>query len=104
MCRFALGQWLNRGGHIPWGTFAANVLSCIILGALITMVSKDWLSPHFRLLLLTGFCGGFSTFSTFSAELFLLLEKSAYGMAALYAGGSLLAGLLALLLGMMLMR
>lgn len=100
LCRFGLAQWLNRSEAYPWGTFLANGLSCIILGVLVALVSKQSLSSEFRLLLITGFCGGFSTFSTFSNELLQMLRQANYLAAGSYLLGSITFGLFAIWLGM----
>ena len=100
MCRFACAQWFPaRVDGFPWGTFVANSLACLILGVGIALATKGWLSSEQRLLLLTGFCGGFSTFSTFSVELLQLGRSGHYGTAGLYLITSLLVGLLAIGLG-----
>lgn len=54
--------------HFPWATLAANALACLVLGFLVVTQSKGLLSERERLLWATGFCGGFSTFSTFIAD------------------------------------
>lgn len=98
--RFALAQYLNRPFQFPWGTFVANTLSCIVLGILIALVSKAFLADEHKLLLMVGFCGGFSTFSTFSSELLLFIREGNWLMAMAYFSASMLAGLLALYAGM----
>jgi CrcB protein len=100
LCRFGLAQWLNRGATYPWGTLLANGLSCIILGMLIALATKESLSSELRLLLITGFCGGFSTFSTFSNELLQMLREGNYLMAGGYLLLSMLFGLLAIWAGL----
>ena len=100
LCRFGLGQWLNRSGEYPWGTLLANGLACIILGVLVGWASKQSLSVEMRLLLMTGFCGGFSTFSTFSNELVQMLRQADYLSAFTYLMMSLTFGLIAIWLGM----
>ncbi|MEL7425685.1 MAG: fluoride efflux transporter CrcB [Bacteroidota bacterium] len=100
LCRFGLAQWLNRSGDYPWGTLLANGLACIILGVLVGVASKQSLSVEARLLLMTGFCGGFSTFSTFSNELIQMLRQTDYTSAFVYLMLSMIFGLLAILLGM----
>lgn len=99
-CRFALAQWLPGAKEgFPYATLMANVVACFVLGVGLALVSKELLAEPHRLLLLTGFCGGFSTFSTFSAELIELYSKGALWQAALYALISLLAGVAVILVG-----
>ena len=75
MLRYALSQWFNRAGSfLPYGTFTANLLSCILLGFLMGLALKNGIDHKFKLLFMTGFCGGFSTFSTFSGELFTMMQ------------------------------
>ena len=102
VCRYLLARWIPSE-TFPWATLAANILSCIILGALVALASRSFLSAPYRLLLVTGFCGGFSTFSTFSNECLQFLKMGQYWAVALYVGLSLAAGLLSLLLGMRLL-
>jgi len=87
-------------GGFPWATLLANLLACLVLGLGLAAVAKSSLPPQHRLLLLTGFCGGFSTFSTFSAEVVALWSDGHAGMALLYAAISLLTGCGVLLLGL----
>ncbi len=91
-------------GHIPWFTLVANILACIILGIGVGLVSKDQLTKPLQLLLLTGFCGGFSTFSTFALELVALGEKGYTGPALWYLGLSLVGGMAALLIALAVVR
>jgi CrcB protein len=98
--RWWLGNALNAlFPTLPLGTLAANLLGGYIIGMAIGYFSAHpGLSPHLRLLIITGFCGGLTTFSTFSGELASLLQQARYGwMAAsiaLHVGGSLLMTLL----------
>ena len=73
----------------PFATFIANVLSCILLGLLLGWASQKSIDTKSQLLLMTGFCGGFSTFSTFSAESVKLIEQGQLGLALLYIGASI---------------
>ena len=100
LCRLGLAVWLNRAEAYPWGTLVANGISCIIMGMLVALVGKQGLSAELRLLLVTGFCGGFSTFSTFSNELVQMLRQANYLAAGSYLFVSMLFGLLAIWLGM----
>ena len=91
-------------GEIPWFTLVANVMACIVLGVGIGLLSKEQLSRPLQLLLLTGFCGGFSTFSTFSYETFALLRAGANTLALVNVALSLVLGLVAIALGFFVMN
>lgn len=102
--RYAIGHWAARFDavqHFPWHTFGINVVGSFVLG-LVAVCYKD--RPMWFLLLGTGVCGGFTTFSTFSVETLTLLEKDRLWSAVAYAGGSVLAGLLAALVAMRIAR
>lgn len=86
----------------PWGTFAVNVIGSLLIGLLVGLVSKGVLSPEMKLLLVTGFCGGFTTFSTFANESFGMMKAGDILMTALYVGASVVIGILAVWCGMML--
>lgn len=88
------------GEGFPTGTLVANLISSFILGAFLGMVLKYHIPFNQRLLLMTGFCGGFSTFSTFSAEGVALLEKGHTVLAVTYIVISIVIGLAAIFLGM----
>ena len=88
-------------GSIPLATLVVNLVGCFLIGLLIGLCSD---TSHLRLLFITGFCGGFTTFSTFTAESYSMFREGAYGLALLYIAGSVLIGLLALWLGICLSR
>lgn len=95
LARWGLGLWLNPGGLIPWGTLAANLLGAYLIGVCVaTFQSMPDMDPLWRLLLVTGFLGALTTFSTFSAEVIGLLQQERYavalGTASLHLFGSLL--------------
>lgn len=98
--RFGLAQRFNALGAYSWGTFAANGLSCLALGVLLGWAGRHHLSPEARLFFITGFCGGFSTFSTFSNELLVLLRQGDYLLAGAYLLSSVVVGLAAVLVGL----
>lgn len=101
ICRYALAQWIPwRGDHVPWGTFWANLLSCVVIGVLLGLANKSLLSDEGKWLFTIGFCGGFSTFSTFSKEIFRLLELGNTGIAALYILLSIVTCLAGIFLGL----
>lgn len=78
----------------PWGTFVVNVLGCLIIGFFSALPMGGWLSPQAKLFLTTGFCGGFTTFSTFMNENSSLIGNGNYPVFFLYLVGSFAAGLL----------
>ncbi|MDE6196934.1 MAG: fluoride efflux transporter CrcB [Muribaculaceae bacterium] len=102
-CRYGVSQLVGRhfAGAFPLGTFLVNVVGCLLIGLLYGWLDRGMLpSPTARLLLITGFCGGFTTFSTFAHENYLLFG-SAHGLpaVALYAGLSFAAGLVMVYFG-----
>lgn len=84
LLRWGLGLRLNSLlPSIPPGTLAANLIAGYVIGAAMAFFAQaPNLSPEWRLLIITGFCGGLSTFSTFSAEVTTLLQRGQYGWAA----------------------
>jgi len=88
------------GADFPWGTFSVNVLGSFAIGAIMASIALHFGgSTELRVLLVTGFLGGFTTFSAFSFELMQLIERKAYVPALAYAGGSVAISLLAVFLG-----
>ncbi len=76
--RFGIGNLSTRffGTTFPYGTLISNLLSAFIIGALVALAFEvSRISDQTRLLLITGFCGGFSTFSAFTSETFMLLRN-----------------------------
>ena len=89
----------------PWGTFTVNIVGCLLIGALWGWTNRcPSVSPQLSLLLSVGFCGGFTTFSTFSKESLALLQSGCYATLACYALGSIFLGFLAVALGYMLAK
>ena len=86
LSRWGLGLWLSPGGLIPWGTLAANLLGGYLVGVCLSVFqAMPQIDPVWRLLLVTGFLGGLTTFSTFSAEVVTYLLEARYGLAAFTA-------------------
>jgi CrcB protein len=84
----------------PFGTFFVNVTGCLLIGIFFGLSQKgDILSPEWRMFLTVGFCGGFTTFSTFASENIALLKDGNFFYFALYTGLSVFLGLMATYLG-----
>jgi fluoride exporter len=84
LVRYLLSTWIQTltGIPFPWGTLTVNVAGSFVIGvAMVLSVDRGVLSPEMRLLLTTGFCGGFTTFSTFSYETLGLLRSEQWGSA-----------------------
>jgi CrcB protein len=100
LLRWSLSLWLTPGGLIPWGTLAANLIGGYLIGVCIAVFqSMPQLDPVWRLLLVTGFLGGLTTFSSFSAEVVGYLLQARYGLAALTAVLHVLGSLMMTVLG-----
>jgi fluoride exporter len=99
LLRFALSLWLGKhSSGFPTGTFAANVLSCMVIAlAWAYFARRVELDEAWRLLVLVGFCGGFSTFSTFSLETLRMIQAGQLGLAVAYVAGSVGCCLLVLI-------
>jgi len=99
--RFLLGRWINawHNHHFPFGTLAVNIVACLVLGFVVGVADhRQLISPSARLFWTVGFCGGFSTFSTFSAETLTLIQGGFHLSTLIYIISSLvlcLAGIFA---------
>jgi len=104
--RFIIGKWLNNAeSGIPYGTFAANIIGSLLIGIILGLAAKnETLSQSQTLLLATGFCGGFTTFSTFAYENHVFLKSGDFTSFALYTIGSFVIGFLAVFFGMYLVK
>lgn len=104
--RHGVNIWSARllGTGFPWGTLTVNVAGSLIMGLIAGwFVFKD--DPgHMRLFLATGIMGGFTTFSAFSLDAVLLIERHQWGLAALYVGVSVAGSILGLIVGLWAMR
>lgn len=102
--RWVLGLRLNGAGW-PWGTLAANLAGGYLIGVMVALIAShpEW-PAWIRLAVVTGFLGGLTTFSTFSAETVDMLERGVYATAAAYAGASLAGSLVMTGLGLATVR
>jgi CrcB protein len=96
---------LRWGQAFPCGTVLVNVFGSFLIGALVEGLALKWQAPEeIRALLVTGFLGGFTTFSAFSLDTLKLVQANQFPQAALYVGLSVFLSLLAVFGGMHLMR
>lgn len=100
MLRYGLSLLLpTTDGRLPWATIAANLLGCLAFGFIVGTLRNVAPNAGLRLALLVGLCGGFTTYSSFANEQFLLLRGGQWLTAAVYVGGTLTMGTLLLALG-----
>ena len=106
IARYALAKYFNSEvTGIPYGTFMANVLGSLLIGIILGFAAKsETLTSNQTLLLATGFCGGFTTFSTFAYENHVFLKSGDFMNFFLYAVGSFILGFAAVFLGMFLVK
>lgn len=105
--RYLCQRWFGEvySHSFPWGTFAVNITGCFLIGVIWGITFKSFESnEHWKLFLMTGICGGFTTFSAFTLEGIGLIKEQKLGLFFLYMAGSVLIGLALTLLGMKLTR
>lgn len=104
--RFLITTYVNKLGHFPYGTLTVNLIGCFLIGIISTLLTERFtgVSPYLSLLLTVGFLGGLTTFSSFGNETMLLLKTGLVMQAMLNVALNTLGGLLAVWLGIMLVR
>ncbi len=96
---------LHYPSSVPTGTLVVNVAGCFIIGVAYALTERgNLVSPELRMLLVTGFCGGFTTFSSFAYENFSLLRENDFFYSFLYLVMSLVGGILAVYAAIVLIR
>ncbi|AGS22029.1 fluoride efflux transporter CrcB [Rhizobium etli] len=105
--RYFVGQWALRlmGPAFPWGTLAVNVVGCFVIGVFAELVTRKFnASVELRLLLITGFLGGFTTFSAFSLDAISLFERGEAVAGGIYIAASVGLSMAAVFAGLAIMR
>ena len=105
--RYGIAALMVRfmGPNFPWGTLTVNVAGSLAMGLLIEALALRFsISPELRVMLVTGFLGGFTTFSAFSLDTANMIERHAYGPAAAYVLSSVLLSVGALFAGLIIGR
>jgi fluoride exporter len=106
LSRFYLGKWISSRvtSRFPWGTWIINLTGSFIIGVLFSLHTKQEISDLMWLMIGTGFCGGYTTFSTFGYETIQLVQKGEVVKAGVYVVTSVLLGLLCALVGITLIK
>lgn len=107
ICRYLVGVGALRlmGPSFPWGTLTVNIVGSFLIGVIVELLAlRVSASAEWRLLLITGFLGGFTTFSAFSLDAFSLYQRGDVLSAASYVAASLVLSLLAVAFGVFAMR
>lgn len=105
--RYLIGRWCSWmfNGSFPLGTFMVNIIGCFPFGLLFGLLERhDVATPHANVLLITGFCGGFTTFSSFANDMFDLGGSGHWPSLALYLSASVVCGVALVWLGRAIMR
>ena len=105
--RYYVGQWTLRlmGPAFPWGTLAVNVVGWFVIGVFAELIARKFnASTELRLLLITGFLGGFTTFSAFSLDAISLFERGEAVAGGIYIAASVGLSMAAVIAGLAVMR
>jgi CrcB protein len=111
LARYGLSVWLQTAEGFPFGTFSANLLGCFAIGVIACFLSigeslheMQLVPEHFRLLLAVGFCGGFTTYSSFVLEMTAMIHRNELVMPFVYFVATTVGGFASFYLGLALTR
>lgn len=105
--RYLVQVWVEKGltSTFPLGTLIANIAGSFIIGIVFALAEKgNLMNAEWRIFLAVGVCGGFTTFSSFAYNNFTMIKEQSFGQFFLNVGGSLFLGILAVYLGIILVR
>ncbi len=107
VCRYYSQQIITKffPSPLPYGTLSVNIVGCLLIGLIYGLADRgNILTPEWRLFLTTGFCGGFTTFSTFSYESINLIQDGEFLYLSLYIALSVVLGIASTYLGMLVIK
>ena len=105
--RYLVGKFCHfyLASPFPWGTFAVNIIGSFVIGIFFGLAERAHvISPSMNVFLITGFCGGFTTFSSFAEDMFLLIQNKHWLYFGLYMGLSIILGIILVWLGRSLIK
>jgi CrcB protein len=105
--RYLVQFFVEKGATttFPWGTFIANVAGSFIIGVVFALAEKgNLMSSELRLFFAVGICGGFTTFSSFAYNNFTMIKEHSFGQLLWNVGGSLFFGILAIYIGVLVVK
>lgn len=103
--RYLISLFLRQfTANFPWATFIVNVVGCFLIGVILAFADKYRVNANWVLLLATGFCGGFTTFSSFAYENQVMLKTHSYLYFVVYLLSSIVVGVIAVIFGIFVVR